>query len=208
MISIDGLNYYINNNEASIGKYEGSEGTALVDKNRKGVISVKAFVEYANHKYEVTTVGKYAFSSSPNIECVSLPYTIKSLLWASFSFMPLLKEVLIPDNNNIVYMDLHIFYDSTSISVFVIPINLISINIAAFENSGITDLFYCGSNKINGEIRTSQTIHTTSRYKYSTLLGKSVLKDYFCRVVKCTIKAGIKRTTDFKYLIVFVLTRA
>lgn len=184
----DGVNYYLINNVGIVGDDSTEHAqSALSNKDQTGTIRIREKVTIDDTPVTITKLGKFAFYET-KIEKIFLPFTIRELSWACLGRMYSLNEINIPDNNNIKYIDSDFLFASAFSSSFIIPMKIKTISSIAFRQSKVTDLYYCGTRKIDVQIETKHTMHVSPRYSYDTFLGLPVVRDYYCRIPVVTCR--------------------
>lgn len=138
-------------------------------------------------KIPLISTGGYLFRRSYNLVSVDLTCGKMTYLnYSDFGWCPLLKEVLLPDT--IEVMERSVFLGAGQLTAIKLPSKLINGN-NCFDNSIITDVFYCGINVVEGTISTKKiNIHVTQNYPGTVFMGKQITdKNSNCEGSKCQL---------------------
>lgn len=127
---IDGIYYYL------VGKAKTAEVT-YSDIKYKGDITVPSTIEYEGITYNVTSIGRGAFSGCPDLNSVTIEEGITNIGQGAFYNSRFLTSVLLP--NSVKSIDQDAFQYCDKLSAIVLPKNLETIGDNAFD--------YCSSLK-------------------------------------------------------------
>lgn len=82
-------------------------------------ITIPATVSYSNHDYDVKTIGYHAFSNCQNLQDVTLPDGVTTIVEAAFKGCKNLKNVVLP--KSVTSLGWSTFAECTSLTSIVIP---------------------------------------------------------------------------------------
>ncbi len=114
----------------------------------------------------LTEIGENAFLSCTALEKISIPESVKTIKSNTFASCTSLKEITL--NDGLITISEQAFEGDTRLTQLDIPGTVTSIDPTAFDNSGITDIYY-GDNKAQwkratgGESFDGITVHYTLR---------------------------------------------
>lgn len=147
-------------------------------------------------KSPVKSIGSFIFRKSNEIEFIDLTCGIFTYIgYASFGWCPKLTEVRLP--NTVTHMGQRICLYSNLLKTLIVPSELIS-GATAFNESSLTDIYYCGTGPVTGSISLDNLrIHVTNNYRGSQFMKKGITdRTASCEMQKC----------PRKYLDLFVCT--
>ena len=91
----------------------------------------------------ITSVGIYAFSGCPELETIKIPDSVTSFSDYMFGNCSNLEKIIIPES--VTNIGAYAFYGCSSLTSVIIPDSVTSIGANAFTDTGLTDLYYTGS---------------------------------------------------------------
>ena len=153
---IDGINYSINNKNKTASVVKSSYG------RYSGHISIPESIEYNGEKYDVTSIGGYAFSGCRGLTSLTIPSSVTTIGEYAFSSCSGLTSLTIPSSvttigeyafsscsgltsltipSSVTSIGKHAFYGCSGLTSLTIPSSVTSIGEYAFRNcSGLTSL--------------------------------------------------------------------
>lgn len=131
--------YTVNNNSATITKYNGTDTVITIPNQIDGytvsAIGDNAFKDNTSLTVVtipngVTSIGSAAFRGCSNLQSVSIPSSVNSILSSAFYNCTNLTGVTIP--NGVTRIENYCFYSCSSLTSLIIPSGVTSINYQAF----------------------------------------------------------------------------
>ena len=144
-------NVIISNGVATIGHdmfLNCSNLESVIIPDSVTIIDVSAFNGCSNLKNvtvpgSVTSIGRWAFAYCSSLEKVSIPSGVTTIGDDTFRECTALAEVTIPDS--VTSIGDAAFYNCTALTSVSIPISVAEIGYAAFHDTGLTDVYYGGT---------------------------------------------------------------
>ena len=116
---IDGINYSINNKNKTASVVESIYGCY------SGHISIPESIEYNGEKYDVTSIGGYAFSSCSGLTSLTIPSSVTTIGEDAFSSCSGLTSLTIP--SSVTSIGEYAFYGCSGLTSITIPSSVTTI---------------------------------------------------------------------------------
>lgn len=162
---IDDVVYILKNNEVILAKY--------LNKNENYIIP--KIVEFNKHTYDVTIIGSRAFSLS-NIECVTLPLTIKTIKAYAFQGSRKLRQVKFDKNINLKEIHNCAFAFCPKLKDLYIPKCIEVMGKRVFYHSDTCIIYLEDENKVSWSDDWYSNCKCYSHVSYEQLIDKDGLR--------------------------------
>lgn len=139
---VDGIYYNILSDTTVAVTYKGTSTTSAA---YKGTMIIPANVTYNNINYNVTSIGKNAFTACTTLDSISIPNSVKAISDYAFGTCTSLTSIVIPDG--VISLGTYVFYSCTKLQKVSIPSSVIEIGTKSFFN---TSIYNTASNWENG----------------------------------------------------------
>lgn len=102
-----------------------------------GDIVIPEKISYQNKEYLVTSIGDNAFEKCLNLNSVTIPYCVKSIMGGAFS-QSSISDIIIPENSEIEEMSGWAFNGCRNLSEFKVPSKVTILSKCLFQSAGFS----------------------------------------------------------------------
>ncbi len=138
--SVDGIYYRFDDTaKTAMVTYYSWYGEIVEEKRYKGTVNIPATVSYNGVTYDVTQIGKSAFSSCAELTSVTIPLSVTNIGDYAFSGCSGLTSFTLP--SSVTSIGNYVFAGCTGLTSFTIPSSVTTIGESAFAHcSGLTSV--------------------------------------------------------------------